>query len=140
MAAFNNRSEDIIKSSKFPAAHAPAPGEVPKIETDYWPGPPSLASIGRETENETSYCSCPIRWRNSEMVQQCNTTSHLSFDYTGGAGFSVAAGTSESCGLFLYFIYCIGHKDKGKHRGDTSRKKTRCLIVGEFFNLFIKEM
>ncbi|XP_040291113.1 actin-binding LIM protein 1 isoform X11 [Bufo bufo] len=59
MAAFNN-SEDIIKSSKFPAAHAPAPGEVPKIETDYWPGPPSLAAIGdtrrrssgREEEDE----------------------------------------------------------------------------------------
>ncbi|KAG8545783.1 hypothetical protein GDO81_020319, partial [Engystomops pustulosus] len=48
MAAFNNSSEDIIKSSKFPAAHAPAPGEVTKIETDYWPGPPSLAAIGRE--------------------------------------------------------------------------------------------
>ncbi|XP_069835828.1 actin-binding LIM protein 1 isoform X6 [Dendropsophus ebraccatus] len=60
MAAFNNSSEDIIKSSKFPAAHAPAPGEVPKIETDYWPGPPSLAAIGdtrrrssgREEEDE----------------------------------------------------------------------------------------
>ncbi|XP_066457505.1 actin-binding LIM protein 1 isoform X5 [Eleutherodactylus coqui] len=60
MAAFSNSSEDIIKSSKFPAAHAPAPGEVPKIETDYWPGPPSLAAIGdgrrrssgREEEDE----------------------------------------------------------------------------------------
>ncbi|XP_068113505.1 actin-binding LIM protein 1 isoform X3 [Hyperolius riggenbachi] len=46
MAAFANSSDDIIKSSKFPAAHAPAPNEVPKIETDYWPGPPSLAAIG----------------------------------------------------------------------------------------------
>ncbi|XP_077114058.1 actin-binding LIM protein 1 isoform X11 [Ranitomeya variabilis] len=60
MAAFINSSEDIIKSSKFPAAHAPAPGDVPKIETDYWPGPPSLAAIGdtrrrssgREEEDE----------------------------------------------------------------------------------------
>ncbi|XP_077311095.1 actin-binding LIM protein 1 isoform X29 [Lithobates pipiens] len=46
MAAFANSSDDIIKSSKFPAAHAPAPNEVPKIETDYWPGPPSTAAIG----------------------------------------------------------------------------------------------
>lgn len=53
LAAFNNRSEDIIKSSKFPAAHAPAPGEVPKIETDYWPGPPSLASIGDTRRRST---------------------------------------------------------------------------------------
>ncbi|XP_073412703.1 actin-binding LIM protein 1 isoform X9 [Dendrobates tinctorius] len=60
MAAFISSSEDIIKSSKFPAAHAPAPGDVPKIETDYWPGPPSLAAIGdtrrrssgREEEDE----------------------------------------------------------------------------------------
>ncbi|XP_056386858.1 actin-binding LIM protein 1 isoform X5 [Hyla sarda] len=60
MAAFINSSEDIIKSSKFPAAHAPAPGEVPKIETEYWPGPPSVAAIGdtrrrssgREEEDE----------------------------------------------------------------------------------------
>ncbi|XP_072280657.1 actin-binding LIM protein 1 isoform X11 [Pyxicephalus adspersus] len=46
MAGFANSSDDIIKSSKFPAAHAPAPNEVPKIETDYWPGPPSIAAIG----------------------------------------------------------------------------------------------
>ncbi|KAM3835213.1 actin-binding LIM protein 1 isoform 3-T3 [Vipera latastei] len=37
--------DDIIKSSKFPAAHAPAPNEIPKIETEYWPGPPSLAAV-----------------------------------------------------------------------------------------------
>ncbi|XP_071985471.1 actin-binding LIM protein 1 isoform X20 [Engystomops pustulosus] len=54
MAAFNNSSEDIIKSSKFPAAHAPAPGEVPKIETDYWPGPPSLAAIGDTRRRSSS--------------------------------------------------------------------------------------
>ncbi|KAM7170359.1 actin-binding LIM protein 1 isoform 8-T8 [Macrochelys suwanniensis] len=55
-------SEDIIKFSKFPAAHAPAPNEIPKIETDRWPGPPSLAAVagadmrrrssGREEEDE----------------------------------------------------------------------------------------
>ncbi|XP_043911853.1 actin-binding LIM protein 1 isoform X19 [Protopterus annectens] len=55
-------AEDIIQSSKFPAAHAPDPGEVPKIETEYWPGPPSLAAVagsdmrrrstGREEEDE----------------------------------------------------------------------------------------
>uniref|UniRef100_A0A8D0GD04 Actin binding LIM protein 1 n=1 Tax=Sphenodon punctatus TaxID=8508 RepID=A0A8D0GD04_SPHPU len=46
LAAQNKPSDDIIKSSKFPAAHAPAPNEIPKIETDHWPGPPSLAAIG----------------------------------------------------------------------------------------------
>ncbi|XP_074855188.1 actin-binding LIM protein 1 isoform X4 [Carettochelys insculpta] len=62
LAAQTKSSEDIIKSSKFPAAHAPAPNEIPKIETDHWPGPPSLAAVagadmrrrssGREDEDE----------------------------------------------------------------------------------------
>ncbi|XP_062831754.1 actin-binding LIM protein 1 isoform X5 [Anolis carolinensis] len=45
LAALNKPSDEIIKSSKFPAAHAPAPNEIPKIETEYWPGPPSLAAV-----------------------------------------------------------------------------------------------
>ncbi|KAJ7410272.1 Actin-binding LIM protein 1 [Willisornis vidua] len=48
LAAQSKSSEDIIKSSKFPAAHAPAPNEIPKIETEHWPGPPSLAAIGMQ--------------------------------------------------------------------------------------------
>ncbi|KFP86315.1 Actin-binding LIM protein 1, partial [Apaloderma vittatum] len=48
LAAQSKSSEDIIKSSKFPAAHAPAPNEIPKIETDHWPGPPSLAAVVKD--------------------------------------------------------------------------------------------
>ncbi|XP_010020795.1 PREDICTED: dematin, partial [Nestor notabilis] len=33
----------IIESSKFPAAQPPDPNQPAKIETDYWPCPPSLA-------------------------------------------------------------------------------------------------
>lgn len=36
----------IIESSKFPAAQPPDPNQPSKIETDYWPCPPSLAVIG----------------------------------------------------------------------------------------------
>uniref|UniRef100_A0A8C2GY75 Actin binding LIM protein 1b n=1 Tax=Cyprinus carpio TaxID=7962 RepID=A0A8C2GY75_CYPCA len=46
LAAQSKSADDIIKSSKFPAAHAPRPDETPKIETDYWPCPPSLAALG----------------------------------------------------------------------------------------------
>uniref|UniRef100_A0A098M1X2 Actin-binding LIM protein 1 n=1 Tax=Hypsiglena sp. JMG-2014 TaxID=1550645 RepID=A0A098M1X2_9SAUR len=46
LAAQNKPFDEIIKSSKFPAAHAPAPNEIPKIETEYWPGPPSFAAVG----------------------------------------------------------------------------------------------
>ncbi|XP_072479387.1 actin-binding LIM protein 1 isoform X5 [Notamacropus eugenii] len=48
LAAQSKSSEDIIRSSKFPAAHAPDPNEIPKIETDHWPGPPSLAAVGTD--------------------------------------------------------------------------------------------
>ncbi|CAN0097011.1 unnamed protein product [Lampetra planeri] len=37
--------EDVIQSAKFPAAHAPDPALPAKIETDYWPCPPSLAAV-----------------------------------------------------------------------------------------------
>nr|XP_060643127.1 dematin isoform X3 [Anolis sagrei ordinatus] len=40
--------DQIIESSKFPAAQPPDPNLPAKIETDYWPCPPSLAVV--ETE------------------------------------------------------------------------------------------
>ncbi|KAJ7984646.1 hypothetical protein DPEC_G00356920 [Dallia pectoralis] len=48
MAAQSKSADDIIKSAKFPAAHAPGPDEKPKIETDFWPCPPSLAALGSD--------------------------------------------------------------------------------------------
>nr|XP_021335773.1 actin-binding LIM protein 1 isoform X37 [Danio rerio] len=48
LAAQSKSADDIIKSSKFPAAHAPRPEETAKIETDYWPCPPSLAALGSD--------------------------------------------------------------------------------------------
>ncbi|XP_069467995.1 actin-binding LIM protein 1 isoform X21 [Ambystoma mexicanum] len=47
-------SDDIIKSSKFPAAQAPEPNAVPKIETDYWPGPASPAALGADTRRRSN--------------------------------------------------------------------------------------
>ncbi|XP_035293239.1 actin-binding LIM protein 1 isoform X5 [Cricetulus griseus] len=46
LAAQSKASEDIIKFSKFPAAQAPDPNEIPKIEMDHWPGAPLLAAVG----------------------------------------------------------------------------------------------
>nr|XP_056705454.1 actin-binding LIM protein 1 isoform X2 [Euleptes europaea] len=54
LAAQNKSSDDIIKSSTFPAAHAPAPNEIPKIETEYWPGPPSLAAVGSDMRRRST--------------------------------------------------------------------------------------
>ncbi|KAJ8347054.1 hypothetical protein SKAU_G00284550 [Synaphobranchus kaupii] len=39
------RGDPIIKSSKFPAAQPPDPNQLSKIETEYWPCPPSLATM-----------------------------------------------------------------------------------------------
>uniref|UniRef100_A0A8C8ZYI1 Actin binding LIM protein 1 n=1 Tax=Prolemur simus TaxID=1328070 RepID=A0A8C8ZYI1_PROSS len=54
LAAQSKSSEDIIKFSKFPAAQAPEPSETPKIETDHWPSPPSLAAVGTDTRRRSS--------------------------------------------------------------------------------------
>lgn len=54
LAAQSKSSEDIIKFSKFPAAQAPDPSEIPKIETDHWPGPPSLAAVGADMRRRSS--------------------------------------------------------------------------------------
>ncbi|MCJ8742715.1 hypothetical protein PDJAM_G00085410 [Pangasius djambal] len=40
-----HKDEVIILSSKFPAAQPPDPSQPSKIETEYWPCPPSLASM-----------------------------------------------------------------------------------------------
>ncbi|XP_073934339.1 actin-binding LIM protein 1 isoform X3 [Castor canadensis] len=54
LAAQSKSSEDIIKFSKFPAAQAPDPNEIPKIEMDHWPGPPSLAAVGTDMRRRSS--------------------------------------------------------------------------------------
>ncbi|XP_056427059.1 dematin [Hyla sarda] len=40
--------DPIVESSKFPAAKPPDPNQPAKIETDYWPCPPSLAVLESE--------------------------------------------------------------------------------------------
>ncbi|KAM6901002.1 dematin [Lycodopsis pacificus] len=49
--------EGVVQSAKFPAAQPPDPNLPSKIETEYWPCPPSLAAM--ETE-----------WRKKKEVQE----------------------------------------------------------------------
>ncbi|KAL4623027.1 dematin isoform X2 [Arapaima gigas] len=44
----------IIESSKFPAAQPPDPNQPSKIETDYWPCPPSLAVVETEWKKKAA--------------------------------------------------------------------------------------
>uniref|UniRef100_A0A8C2LRV3 Actin-binding LIM protein 1 n=1 Tax=Cricetulus griseus TaxID=10029 RepID=A0A8C2LRV3_CRIGR len=64
LAAQSKASEDIIKFSKFPAAQAPDPNEIPKIEMDHWPGAPLLAAVGMH----------PMRVQN-ELLKACKEMS-----------------------------------------------------------------
>uniref|UniRef100_A0A8C1WKA4 Dematin actin binding protein n=1 Tax=Cyprinus carpio TaxID=7962 RepID=A0A8C1WKA4_CYPCA len=41
----HSKHDVIIESSKFPAAQPPDPNQPSKIETEYWPCPPSLATM-----------------------------------------------------------------------------------------------
>ncbi|XP_051234496.1 dematin isoform X2 [Dicentrarchus labrax] len=41
----NKHVEGVIQSAKFPAAQPPDPNQPSKIETEYWPCPPSLAAM-----------------------------------------------------------------------------------------------
>ncbi|XP_043103044.1 dematin-like isoform X2 [Puntigrus tetrazona] len=77
----------IIESSKFPAAQPPDPNQPSKIETDYWPCPPSLAVIekerkksvapkeaeGEESEEDDKYDDSDLSddmWRLRQMQKQ----------------------------------------------------------------------
>ncbi|XP_035392075.1 dematin-like isoform X1 [Electrophorus electricus] len=44
----------IIESSRFPAARRPDPTQPAKIETDYWPCPPSLAVLETEWKRKSA--------------------------------------------------------------------------------------
>ncbi|NP_001085723.1 dematin actin binding protein L homeolog [Xenopus laevis] len=46
--------DPIVESSKFPAAKPPDPNQPAKIETDYWPCPPSLAVVESERRRSKS--------------------------------------------------------------------------------------
>ncbi|XP_031695675.1 dematin-like [Anarrhichthys ocellatus] len=53
----NKHVEGVIQSAKFPAAQPPDPNLPSKIETEYWPCPPSLAAM-------------EIEWRKKKELQE----------------------------------------------------------------------
>ncbi|KAF7661625.1 hypothetical protein LDENG_00257350 [Lucifuga dentata] len=60
----------IIESSKFPAAQPPDPNLPSKIETDYWPCPPSLAVVEKE-------------WRRKEQREEEDEDGELADELLG---------------------------------------------------------
>ncbi|XP_059213671.1 dematin [Centropristis striata] len=61
----NKHMETVIKSAKFPAAQPPDPNQPSKIETEYWPCPPSLAAM-------------EIEWRKKKELQEEDEFEDLS--------------------------------------------------------------
>ncbi|KAM9794658.1 dematin isoform 3-T5 [Syngnathus typhle] len=55
----------VIQAAKFPAAQPPDPTQPSKIETDFWPCPPSLAAM-------------EIEWRKKKMEQAEDNVEELS--------------------------------------------------------------
>nr|XP_046231013.1 dematin isoform X2 [Scatophagus argus] len=53
----NRHLEGVIQSAKFPAAQPPDPNLPSKIETEYWPCPPSLAAM-------------EIEWRKKKLQEE----------------------------------------------------------------------
>uniref|UniRef100_A0A671QJ17 Dematin-like n=1 Tax=Sinocyclocheilus anshuiensis TaxID=1608454 RepID=A0A671QJ17_9TELE len=56
----HSKHDVIIESSKFPAAQPPDPNQPSKIETEYWPCPPSLASMEIEWRKKAAEQGKPI--------------------------------------------------------------------------------
>uniref|UniRef100_A0A3B3HL46 Dematin actin binding protein n=1 Tax=Oryzias latipes TaxID=8090 RepID=A0A3B3HL46_ORYLA len=46
----HGEGSSVVKAAKFPAAQPPDPNMPSKIETEYWPCPPSLAAMGNSTQ------------------------------------------------------------------------------------------
>lgn len=55
-AEVNKHVEGVIQSAKFPAAQPPDPNQPSKIETEYWPCPPSLAAMGNSCSSSVVQC------------------------------------------------------------------------------------
>ncbi|XP_037608579.1 dematin isoform X1 [Sebastes umbrosus] len=63
----NKHVEGVIQSAKFPAAQPPDPNLPSKIETEYWPCPPSLAAM-------------EIEWRKKKELQEEDEFEDLTGD------------------------------------------------------------
>lgn len=56
----HSKHDVIIESSKFPAAQPPDPSQPSKIETEYWPCPPSLATMEIEWRKKAAEQGNPV--------------------------------------------------------------------------------
>ncbi|KFO91149.1 Actin-binding LIM protein 1, partial [Buceros rhinoceros silvestris] len=124
LAAQSKSSEDIIKSSKFPAAHAPAPNEIPKIETDHWPGPPSLAAVAHASASKTS--SLPGYGKNG--LHRPVSTDFGQYNSYGDVSGGVRGDT-----IFPYEMLMVTNRGRNKILKDVDRTRLERHLAPEVF-------
>uniref|UniRef100_A0A3B3UZ34 Dematin actin binding protein n=1 Tax=Poecilia latipinna TaxID=48699 RepID=A0A3B3UZ34_9TELE len=94
----------IIESSKFPAAQPPDPNQPSKIETDYWPCPPSLAiqsNLGKIIlKEELGKSAGPLRRKTRSLPDRNRNTG-------SGASRSVYFPASSRSGLSRVLTVCV---------------------------------
>ncbi|KFO98060.1 Actin-binding LIM protein 1, partial [Calypte anna] len=135
LAAQSKSSEDIIKSSKFPAAHAPAPNEVPKIETDHWPGPPSLAAIVKDFSllHSTAHASAS---KTSSLPGYGKNGLHrpVSTDFGQYNSYGdVSGGVRGRIEIFPYEILMVTNRGRNKILKDVDRTRLERHLAPEVF-------
>ncbi|KFQ29338.1 Actin-binding LIM protein 1, partial [Merops nubicus] len=133
LAAQSKSSKDIIKSSKFPAAHAPAPNEIPKIETDHWPGPPSLAAIDFSLPHSTAHGSAS---KTSSLPGYGKNGLHrpVSTDFGQYNSYGdVSGGVRDSQQIFPYEMLMVTNRGRNKILKDVDRTRLERHLAPEVF-------
>ncbi|KFU85396.1 Actin-binding LIM protein 1, partial [Chaetura pelagica] len=134
LAAQSKSSEDIIKSSKFPAAHAPAPNEIPKIETDHWPGPPSLAAIVKHFSfpHSTAHASAS---KTSSLPGYGKNGLHrpVSTDFGQYNSYGDVSGGVRDEPIFPYEMLMVTNRGRNKILKDVDRTRLERHLAPEVF-------
>ncbi|KAK2501119.1 hypothetical protein MC885_005941 [Smutsia gigantea] len=108
----------IIESSKFPAAQPPDPNQPAKIETDYWPCPPSLAVV--ETEWRKRKASRRGAEEEEEEEDDDSGEEMKAFKEREREMLTLHAGTSKSSSLPAYGRTTLSQNGEGQ-RGRMDR-------------------
>uniref|UniRef100_A0A3Q1ED98 Dematin actin binding protein n=1 Tax=Acanthochromis polyacanthus TaxID=80966 RepID=A0A3Q1ED98_9TELE len=146
----------IIESSKFPAAQPPDPNLPSKIETDYWPCPPSLAiqsNLGKIIlKEELEKSAAPLRRKTRSLPDRSqntgsNTSKSVYFPASSRSGLSrVSVGErrqssellddSGQC-IYPYETLVVTHRGRSKLPPGVDRTRLeKHLSQEEFFSVF----
>ncbi|XP_034402938.1 dematin isoform X2 [Cyclopterus lumpus] len=105
----NKHMEGVVQSAKFPAAEPPDPNQPSKIETEYWPCPPSLAAMEME-------------WRKKKELQEEDELEDLP-----GGGEPLQERALEKIKSNLGRLILKEDKEEEEEKAVRCRRKTQSL-------------